>query len=248
METNLKGKVVIVTGAGKGIGHETAKVFYKLGCKVAVISRSEKDLISLKKELDADSEDFFYATGDVSQEKTVNSFVLNVYKKFGKIDCLINNAGVRFRKKFTDITYAEWQSVMNVNVGSVMLMSQAVIPFMIEKNHGRIINMASIIGTLGLADLSGYAASKGAIISLTKALAVELAVFNINVNAIAPGLVKDSPVYNRMTQDFREVHINASLTKTLLTEEELTDMFITLISQKNLNGQIIHLNGGQYFG
>jgi NAD(P)-dependent dehydrogenase (short-subunit alcohol dehydrogenase family) len=78
-------------------------------------------------------------------------------------------------------------------------------------------------------------------------LARELAP-KVRVNAIAPGLVKDSPVYNRMTQDFKERHINASLTKTLLTEKDLTDMFITLISQKNLNGQIIHLNGGQYFG
>lgn len=107
MDIDLKGKVVIVTGAGKGIGYETAKLFFNMGCKVAVISRSEDDLMSLKKDLDAGSKDFFYAAGDVSQEETVNSFVLNTHRKFGKIDCLINNAGVRFRRKFTEITYAE---------------------------------------------------------------------------------------------------------------------------------------------
>ena len=247
METNLKGKVVIVTGAGKGIGHETAKVFYKLGCKVAVISRSEKDLISLKKELDADSEDFFYATGDVSQEKTVNSFVLNVYKKFGKIDCLINNAGVRFRKKFTDITYAEWQSVMNVNVGSVMLMSQAVIPFMIEKNHGRIINMASIIGTLGLADLSGYAASKGAIISLTKALAVELAVFNINVNAIAPGFCKTSYSDNfKQNSNLYDFTIERTPMKKWGESKDIANACLYLASNLSdyVTGEVLNVDGG----
>jgi len=142
---NLNNKVVIVTGAGKGIGYETAKVFYNYGAKIAVISRNGDDLSRLKDELGASEDSFYQMQGDVSEERSVNAFVDNVHKKFQGIDCLINNAGMRFRKKFLDISYSEWQSVMNVNLGSAMLMSKAVIPHMVKHGGGRIINMASIV-------------------------------------------------------------------------------------------------------
>ena len=124
--------------------------------------------------------------------------------------------------------------------------------WLVKQLQAKFSSEASIVFCSSVAAYKGsydptYASLKGAVNSLVRTLARELAP-KVRVNAIAPGLVRDSPVYNRMTQDFKERHINASLTKTLLTEKELTDMFITLIKQKNLNGQIIHLNGGQYFG
>jgi NAD(P)-dependent dehydrogenase (short-subunit alcohol dehydrogenase family) len=188
----LAGKVVIVTGAGKGIGYDTAKVFAGEGCKLAVISRSAEDLIKLENELGLSPDNFLAMPGDVAIPETVSQFVDNVIARFGRIDVLVNNAGMRFRRKFLDITYAEWQNVMNVNLGSTFLLCQAVGPHMIQQQSGRIINMASIIGTLGLPDLTGYAASKGGIISLTKTLALEWAEHNINVNVIAPGFCKTS--------------------------------------------------------
>ena len=192
----LKDKVCIVTGAGKGIGYETSKLFYELGCKVAVISRNADDLLVLEEELAVDKSRFISFSGDVSIPENVDAFVAKVINSFGKVDILINNAGMRFRKKFSDITYDEWQNVMNVNVGSTFLMSQSVGKYMIKQKNGKIINMASIVGTLGLPELSGYAASKGAIISLTKSLALEWAEYNINVNVIAPGFCKTSYAEN----------------------------------------------------
>lgn len=188
----LTGKVVIVTGAGKGIGYDTAKVFAGQGCKLAVISRTAEDLVTLEAELGLGPDAYFSMAGDVAIPETVNQFVAGVVERFGRIDVLINNAGMRFRRKFLDITYAEFQNVMNVNLGSTFLFCQAVGAQMVKQKSGRIINMASIIGTLGLPDLTGYAASKGGIISLTKSLALEWAEHNINVNVIAPGFCKTS--------------------------------------------------------
>ncbi len=161
----LNTKIAIITGAGKGIGRETAILFKNLGCKLALISRTEEDLIKLSKELNMDAKDLLIMTGDVSVEETVQDFVSKTYSKFGRIDILINNAGMRFRKSFLDISYLEWQEVMNVNTGSTFLFCKEVGKYMINQEYGKIINMASIVGTLGLPELSGYGASKGAIIS-----------------------------------------------------------------------------------
>lgn len=193
---SLKDKVVIITGAGKGIGFETAKVFSSLGCRLAVISRDINDLNKLQDDLSVDSVSYYSMAGDVSDPGTVKKFVSAVCEKYGKIDVLINNAGMRFRKKYLDISYEEWQLVMNVNLGSTFLFCQEVGKHMVQQKSGRIINMASIVGTLGLPELVGYAASKGGIISLTKSLALEWAEHNINVNVLAPGFCKTSYAEN----------------------------------------------------
>jgi 2-deoxy-D-gluconate 3-dehydrogenase len=188
----MKGKVCIVTGAGKGIGYDVAKLYYSLGCSVAVISRTRSDLDSLEKELSPEIGKFLSIAGDVSSNDVVQSFVDSVYSKFGKIDILVNNAGMRFRKEFLEISRDEFNEVLNTNLGSAFSFCQAVGPYMIEQKSGRIVNMASIVGTLGLAELVAYATSKGAIISLTKSLAIEWAKHNINVNVIAPGFCETS--------------------------------------------------------
>lgn len=188
----LENKVCIITGAGKGIGKETAILFAKLGCKLALISRTKKDLEQLSDELQIDEKDLFYMVGDVSCEDTVKSFVQKTHEKFSRIDVLVNNAGMRFRKEFLDISYEEWQEVMNVNTGSTFLFCREVGKYMIAQEYGKIVNMASIIGTLGLPELSGYGASKGAIVSLTKSLALEWAKYNVNINVVAPGFCKTS--------------------------------------------------------
>ena len=195
---SLKDKVVIITGAGKGIGYETALAFAKQGAKIAAISRSATDLDALDRNMGLDGESLMIRPGDVSDENVVSDFINDVYQKFGKIDVLINNAGIRFRRKIEDIEYSELKNVMDVNFGSVFLFTKKVIPIMKKQKSGRIINMSSIVGTLGLPELSGYAASKGAIISFTKAAALELAEYNICVNAIAPGFCKTSYADNFM--------------------------------------------------
>src|SRR3989339_1145527 len=188
----LKDKVCVITGAGKGIGLETAKLFYREGAKLALISRDPADLAGLKKaEGFADDRVLTYA-GDVSEEKIVVDFIGQALAMFGRFDVLVNNAGIRFRKPFLEIGTEEWQKVINTNLGTVYLMCREVGRLMVKQKAGKIINLASIIGTLGLPDLSAYGASKGGIITLTKCLAVEWAGHSINVNVIAPGFCETS--------------------------------------------------------
>jgi len=188
----LKDKVCVVTGAGKGIGLSISKVFIENGAKLAVITRSQEDADSLNAQFKSENSNSIAICGDVSEQDVVNRFIGEVVDKYGCIDVLINNAGMRFRKKFEDITSEDFRKVLDVNLLSVFFLCQAVIPIMLKQNEGKIINMSSIAGTQGFSELSGYVTSKAAIIGLTKSLAVEYAKDNIQVNALAPGFCKTS--------------------------------------------------------
>ena len=186
---SIKDKVCIITGAGKGIGRETARLFYDEGAKLALITRDESDLNSLKEETGFDDNRVLLYDGDVSDEETVKRFVKESINKFQRIDVLINNAGMRFRKRFLDTTTEEWDKVINTNLNSVYFFCREAGLHMVRQKSGKIINIASIVGTLGLPELAAYGASKGGTITLTKCLALEWAEYNINVNAIAPGFL-----------------------------------------------------------
>lgn len=247
MNINLQNKVIIITGAGKGIGYETAKAFYEYGAKLAVISRNKDDLIALKNNLNATDDRFFFMEGDVSVEEVVLKFVTEVHVTFHKIDCLINNAGIRFRKNFLEISNEEWQKVMNVNLGSTFLLSKAVIPYMMKQRSGRIINMASIVGSLGLPELSAYASSKGGIISLTKSLALEFSKYNINVNAIAPGFCKTSYAEGfKKNNELYNFTIERIPLKRWGESRDVANACIYLASDLSnyVTGEILHVDGG----
>tara|TARA_R110001592_G_scaffold248308_1_gene510612 strand:- start:87645 stop:88406 length:762 start_codon:yes stop_codon:yes gene_type:complete len=243
----LQDKVVIITGAGKGIGFETAKSFCSLGCYVAAITRSADDLKALQTTVADSPGKLFVMAGDVSDPETVNRFVDKVIEQYGHIDILINNAGIRFRKPFLDIGYNEWQQVINVNLGSTFLFCQAVGKSMVARQSGRIINMASIVGTLGLPELSGYAASKGGIISLTKSLALEWAEHNINVNVIAPGFCKTSYADNfKQKSDLYNFTIERTPKKAWGESKDIADACIYLASDLSsyVTGEVLNVDGG----
>ncbi len=193
---NIEGKVCIITGVGKGIGYETAIAFKNQGARLGLITRNKADLNKLLKVLNVDDDDIYFQVGDVSDESTVIDFVSNVFNKFKRIDVLVNNAGIRFRKEFLKVEYQEWQNIINVNAGSVFLFCREVGKYMVIQKSGSIINIISIIGTLGLPELSIYGASKGAVLSLTKSLALEWSKFEVRVNAVAPGFCQTSYTEN----------------------------------------------------
>ena len=241
----LKDKVCIITGAGKGFGEEIAKEFYAQGAKLALITRSQKDVDNLMVKFD--SKRVLSVCVDVSDGSAVSQFISQTINEFGVIDVLVNNAGMRFRKEFLGIGKDELDQVLNVNLKSVVSLCQEVLPHMVKNNGGKIINMSSIAGTLGFSDLSGYVMSKAAIIGLTKSLAVEFAGKNIQINALAPGFCKTS--YFEKFQENTELY-DFTLSRIPMnrwgSSKEVADVCVFLASNMSnyMTGEVLKVDGG----
>ena len=244
---SIKDKVCIVTGAGKGIGREVARLFYINGAKLSLITRNMEDLVDLKKDIGFSDNDVSLYEGDVSEEETVNRFVAETIKRFKRIDILINNAGIRFRKPFLDISTSEWNNVINTNLNSTYLLCREAGRHMVQQRSGKIINIASIIGTLGLPELSAYGASKGGMITLTKCLALEWAKYNINVNALAPGFCETS--YTEQFKKKTELYkftIERTPQKKWGTSIDVANacLYLSTDASKYITGEVLNIDGG----
>jgi len=242
----LKDKVCIVTGSGKGFGRDIARSYYAQGAKLALITRSQADIDNLIAEF-GESDRYLYFCGDVSDIDTVNQFVSEVVNRFCVIDVLVNNAGMRFRKEFLDISIDELDLVLGVNLKSVFAFCQAVLPHMVKEHKGKIINMSSIAGTLGFSDLSGYVMSKAAIIGLTKSLAIEFSEKNIQVNALAPGFCKTSYFDNfQKNKKLYDFTLSRTPAGRWGESKEIADVCVFLASSMSnyMTGEVLKVDGG----
>lgn len=180
----LKDKVVIVTGGGQGLGEAFAKGCAKEGAKVVITDVNEKNGQKVQQEI---GESALFIRTDVSSRQEVQAMVDEAMKRFGKIDVLINNVGIHSGGKFWEETEETWRRIFEVNVLGVVFCSQAVVPIMMKQGKGKIINVSSKAAIVGEPFHAAYSASKGAVLSLTRAMAAELAPYKINVNALCPG-------------------------------------------------------------
>lgn len=187
----LKNKNAIITGSGRGIGKAIAIEFAKEGANVVVNCLHKENAKKVVDEINKTGNTAVEACGDVSKSRDVNKIVNKAIKTFKKIDILVNNAGIVHFDPLLKITEKEWDKILGVNLRGTFLMSQAVAKHMIKnKTKGVIVNIASIAGKVGFAQLAHYCASKGGIIELTKEMAIELAPNKIRVNAIGPGVIE----------------------------------------------------------
>ncbi len=185
---DLTGRVAIITGGSKGLGLAMAAGLASAGCRTVIVNRNpaegEATSLELTREYGIES---IALSADVTNEDQINEIAKEVFEKYGRIDILINSAGINIRGPIDELSYDDFKKVMRVNVDGIWLASRAVVPYMKERKSGKIINMASTLGLVGLANRTPYTSSKGAVVQMTRALGIELAPFNINVNGICPG-------------------------------------------------------------
>jgi 3-oxoacyl-[acyl-carrier protein] reductase len=244
----LKNKVAIITGSSRGIGKVTAIRFAEEGCKVVVNGRNFETADLTTQEILKKGGEAITLAGDVSKKADVERITEEAYKKFGKIDILVNNAAITAGSRFYEIKEEDWDRILEVNLKGSFLFAQAVSKYMMEQRYGKIINLSSIYA-MGSKGQMHYDCSKGGIISLTKSLALELAKYNINVNCVAPGLCEtDMPKI--IPQKILEKAKEQIPFRRFGEPSEVANVILFLASDEAsyITGQTIHVNGGAYFG
>lgn len=237
---------VLITGASRGIGAETAHIFAKNGDRVFInYNRSENAARSFQSELSACGYDTVLVKADVSSSKEVNKMFENICREYGGIDVLVNNAGISQIKLFTDITDDDWNTMISVNLSGVFYCCRAALPYMIKKQHGRIINISSMWGQVGGSCEVHYSAAKAGIIGLTKALAMEEGLSGITVNCIAPGVIATEMNSHLSEQDISALK-DETPTGTIGTPSDVANAVFFLASESAsfITGQTLGVNGG----
>jgi len=242
---NLKNRVAIVTGGAQGFGFSITERFIQSGAKVIIWDIDENECKKAISKLN--SENCLFEIVDVRQIKDIQSKLKEIEKKFGKIDILINNAGISGKNtSVIDYPIEEWNKVIDLNLNAVFYCCKSVVPFMIKKKYGRIVNIASIAGKEGNPNASAYSSSKAGVIGLTKSLGKELAQYNIAVNCVTPAVAK-TRIFNQMTDE----HVNYMLSKIprnrFAKVEELASLVTWLVSEENsfATGAVYDLSGGR---
>ena len=239
-------KTVLITGASRGIGKAIAKLFAENKYNVVInYNKSEDEAKELQNYLTNKGYSVRIFKADVSNINEVNSLVNYTIGQFEKIDVLINNAGISKTNLFTDISYEEWNEIMNVNLNGVFYTTKKALQYMLPEMSGKIINISSIWGMVGGSFEVHYSASKAAIIGMTKALAKELGPSNINVNCIAPGVIK-TDMLNNVSEDTLDALKEETPLMKLGSPEDIAKCALFLASEGGdfLTGQVISPNGG----
>ncbi len=244
---SLSGKVALVTGASRGIGKAIALGFAGAGAKLALVARSENKLLEVQAEIKALGSEAKIFPRNLRQIERIPDLVSRVIEAFGQIDILVNNAGTTHRDDAVDFPEDKWDDVITVNLKSVWLLCQQVGRQMIEQGEGKIINIASLLSFSGGLRASAYAASKGGVAQLTKALANEWASKGINVNAIAPGYIDTDLSAGVIPAPVRSTQLLARIPAARFgAPEELVGAAIFLASDaaKYVHGHILTVDGG----
>jgi len=244
---DLSGKVAMVTGSTRGLGEVAAMALAKAGADVAVCGRNQTDLkrvSSAIKQLGRASAGF---TLDVTSKESVRTGVDQILQHFGKVDILMNNAGVNHRVSVLDFPEKEWDLIINTNLKGYFLVTQAVAPQMLERGYGKVINMSSILGMIGLPNQLAYASSKGGVDQMTKVMALEWAKRGVRVNAIGPTYFETELVTQIRDDPERFNFINERTPMGRwgrLPELEGIVIFLAAPASDFITGQTILIDGG----
>jgi len=242
----LEDKVVLITGATGGIGKAVAKKFSEDKTKIALndISAQKEKLKELVKEIGKNQKMAKYFLADVSNFKEVQKMVEDIRQEFGRLDVLVNNAGITKDRTLAKMTQEEWQKVIDVNLTGVFNCTKAALPLIIQ-NQGKIINISSLVGLRGNFGQTNYAATKAGIIGFTKSLSKELGRFGVNVNAIAPGFI-DTPLTANLPEEFKITVKKLTSLGRFGTPDDVANVTVFLASEESsfITGAVINVDGG----
>ena len=244
---DLKGKVALVTGASRGIGRHIALQLAQRGADVAINYRSRQhEGDEVAREIEATGVRALAFQADLSKMPEARSLVRQVQEQWGRIDILVNNAGITKDKSMKKLTDDDWNDVLDTNLGSVYATCSEVLKIMMDQKYGRIINITSFVGQAGNFGQANYVASKGGIIAFTKTLALEMAKYNITVNAIAPGFT-ETEMLAQVPENIREQIIARVPMGRFGKPEEIARAVVFLAAEGDyITGQQINVNGGVY--
>jgi 3-oxoacyl-[acyl-carrier protein] reductase len=244
----FENKVALVTGAARGIGEAIALALAREGAAVVVTDVDLAGAQRVAQEIEKEGHQAKAIQADVSQREAVRWLVSESVSAFGKIDILVNNAGIIRRGTFLEHSSQDWEKVLSVNLGGTFNCTQEVVPLMIKQEGGKVINISSVVGKVGdLASAPSYGTSKGAINTLTKSLARELAAYGINVNAVAPHAI-ETDMSREWPEEKRREIIAAIPLKRLGKPEEVAEavLFFASDAANFITGQILDVNGGYF--
>ena len=250
---SLEGKVALVTGAAYGIGFAIAEAYAKAGAKIAFNCRSQHHMDQALADYKAKGIDAKGYICDVTDEEQVKNMVADIEKELGVIDILVNNAGIIKRIPMTEMSVDDFKQVIDIDLTAPFIVSKAVIPGMIKKGHGKIINICSMMSELGRETVSAYAAAKGGLKMLTRNICSEYGEYNIQCNGLGPGYIatpQTAPLRERQADGSRHPFDSFICSKTpagrWLEPEELEGPAVFLASEASnaVNGHILYVDGG----
>src|SRR3989442_11918628 len=245
----LEGRVALVTGASQGIGHACALALAGQGASVAVAARNQQKLDELVAQITAGGGKAAAFVMDVADEEQIKSGIKSALGQFGKIDILINNAGITRDQLVMRMKRADWDAVLNTNLTAAYLSIQQVIGSMLKQRWGRIINITSVFGQMGQAGQVNYASSKAGLIGLTMAIAREVASRNITCNAVAPGFI-ETAMTTGFSDEFKQNAVKLIPVGRVGTAEDVASAVVFLASEEAsyITGHVLNVNGGMLMG
>lgn len=243
----MKGRVAFVTGASQGIGRACARAFAEAGARLALAARNREKLAEVVKEAESLGVEAVAVPMDVADAAQVEAAFRQALGRFGKIEILVNNAGIARDKLVLRMKREDWDAVLGTNLTGAYLCIQQALPGMVRQRYGRIVNVTSVVAEMGNAGQANYVASKAGLIGLTKALAQEVASRSITVNAVAPGFIATAMTAN-IAETSREKLIERIPLGRMGTDREVAVAVRFLASEEAgyITGNVLHVNGGLY--
>jgi 3-oxoacyl-[acyl-carrier protein] reductase len=247
--TTFEGRIALVTGASQGIGRACALELAKGGATVALAARNESKLAEVVTEIESAGGKGAAFALDIASEESIKAACKAVLERFGKVEILVNNAGITRDDLMMKMKRADWDDVLNTNLTGTFLLTQALLRPMLKNRWGRIVNIASVVGRTGQAGQVNYAASKAGLIGFTRSLAREVASRGITVNAVAPGYI-ETPMTAVLSEELR-----ASMIASIPAGRPGTDLevaqsiaFLASDSAAYITGHVLDVNGGMFMG